>query len=348
MQLTEAMDLAVQIARQGPAWDPNPQVGCVLLRRTESPDNFQFLASGWHSGQGSAHAEVSALDNARRAGHDLSGAIAVVSLEPCNHYGHTGPCSQALIESGICQVYYAVADPGAASGGGAQHLQTSGVKAHLLPHLGAKELIAPWLIRQRLDRPYVIGKSAATLDGFVAAQDGTSKWITGPQARSWSHLVRSQVGAILVGTGTVFADDPGLDARTTSGEKYGTQPAIYVAGNRQISPGAKLHQHPRGFTQLKSHDPTELLGQAKADGHTTVLVEGGPTLLSAFLSADLIDEYHVFLAPRLLGSGLRAVQDLNLQTLAAARSGWFAPPLQIGEDLLLRWHRHRPDLLQGA
>lgn len=205
----EAMHHAVALASRGPENGPNPQVGCVLLDAAGT-----FVAEGWHNGAGTPHAEVAALADAERRGADIAGGTAIVTVEPCQHTGRVGPCAQALIDANIARVVYAVDDPNVAARGGAEHLRSVGVE--VAAGVGApivEKQLRVWLTAMRRGWPFVTAKLAMTLDGKVAAADGTSTWITGPKARTHAHVVRSEVGAVAVGTGTVHADNPSLTAR---------------------------------------------------------------------------------------------------------------------------------------
>ncbi|WP_127820288.1 bifunctional diaminohydroxyphosphoribosylaminopyrimidine deaminase/5-amino-6-(5-phosphoribosylamino)uracil reductase RibD, partial [Microbacterium sp. CPCC 204701] len=219
----DAMRRALAIARNGPR-GVNPQVGAVLL----SPDG-RVLAEGWHRGAGTPHAEVDALSKASPA--DVRGATAVVTLEPCNHTGRTGPCSEALIGAGVARVVYAVSDPGVRSSGGGDRLRAAGVQveAGVLAD-EAEQFLDSWMTVQRLGRPHVTVKWAQSLDGRAAAADATSRWITGPAARADVHRRRAHSDAIVVGTGTVLADDPALTARAPDGSLLAQQPVPVVLG----------------------------------------------------------------------------------------------------------------------
>jgi diaminohydroxyphosphoribosylaminopyrimidine deaminase/5-amino-6-(5-phosphoribosylamino)uracil reductase len=173
-------------------------------------------------------------------------------------------------------------------------------------------------------RPYVSAKIAATLDGRVAAADGTSRWITGPEARAHAHAVRSEVGAVIVGMGTVLADDPALSARPVGEGRAGEgrrQPLRVVVGTRDLPAGARVAADPLLLRHLRTRDPAKALAALGAEGVRHVVVEGGPTLLGAFLRAGLVDEVHAYVAPVLLGSGASAVGDLGVATLGDAPRG---------------------------
>ena len=205
-----AMRRALALAQAGPVTGVNPRVGCVLLR----PDG-SVAAEGWHRGSGTPHAEVDALS---RLDGPASGLTAVVTLEPCDHTGRTGPCSEALLAAGVARVVHAVDDPGDASAGGAARLRRAGVDVEGgLLRDEAEEFLRRWLTAVRLRRPFVTVKWASSLDGRAAAADGSSRWITGTAARQHVHEQRAAHDAILVGTGTVLDDDPALTVRGDAG-----------------------------------------------------------------------------------------------------------------------------------
>lgn len=328
--IAAAMRRALELAALGPARGVNPQVGCVIL----SPDG-DIVAEGWHRGLGTAHAEVDALS--KLPGDGARGGTAVVTLEPCNHMGHTGPCSEALIEAGVARVVYAVSDPNPAASGGATRLSEGGVEVidGVLADAVA-EFLHPWLTAVRLGRPYVTLKWASSLDGRAAASDGTSQWITGEAARAHVHLQRAAADAILVGTGTVLADDPSLTARDAAGELFAEQPVPVVIGEREVPSGARVRDHPQPLITTSSRDLEKVLGGLYARGIRRVLIEGGPTLASAFVAAGLVDEYLVYLAPMLLGGDRMAMGDLGIGTLGEARRLRIVAVERLGDDVLVR------------
>ena len=333
LQEREAMGRAILLSGRGPANGPNPRVGCVLLNAGGS-----VIAEGWHRGKGTPHAEVAALS--ALAHPDLArGATAIVTLEPCNHTGSTGPCSTALIDAGISRVVYAVADPGAASSGGAARLAQAGlsVEAGLLG-AEAEANIRPWLTSVRRGTPFVTVKWASSLDGRAAAADGSSQWITGVEARDDVHRRRSEAGAILVGTGTVLADDPGLTARDRDGALLSEQPLAVVVGRRAIARDARVLAHPAGVFVFDGHDLTDLLGRLAARSVHHVFVEGGPTLASAFLAAGLADEVLAYVAPTLLGGPRVAVTNIDVPTITDQRRLSFDSVHRLGDDVLLIAH----------
>jgi diaminohydroxyphosphoribosylaminopyrimidine deaminase/5-amino-6-(5-phosphoribosylamino)uracil reductase len=334
----QAMRHALALASHGPVTGGNPQVGCVLL-----DEQGTRVAEGWHRGAGTAHAEVDALAKLP-ASAGARGLTAVVTLEPCNHHGRTGPCAEALVAAGVSRVVYAVPDPGADSGGGAERLREAGVEVIGGVLRGeAEEFLRPWLTAVRLGRPYVVVKWASTLDGRAAAEDGTSQWITGEAARQRVHEQRSQVDAILVGIGTVLADDPSLTARGGDyGEFLPFQPLPVVIGERPVPADAKLRAHPAGLLETGTRDLDAVLRDLYGRGIRRVLVEGGPTLASAVLAADLADELFVYLAPVLLGGTGLAVGDLGVSTLAQAKRLTVASVETLGADLLVVARPLRP------
>jgi len=328
-QLEAAMRRALALAAYGPATGVNPQVGCVLLN-----SDGAIVAEGWHRGSGTPHAEVDALSKLSTG--EAEGLTAVVTLEPCNHTGRTGPCSVAVIEARVSRVVYAVADPGNVSAGGAERLRDAGVEVieGVLAN-EAEEFLRPWLTSMRRGRPFVTVKWASTLDGRAAAADGSSQWITGPASRQRVHEQRAGSDAILVGTGTVLADDPSMTARDDSGQLLPEQPLPVVIGERAIPGTAKLWEHPRGVLESGTRNLDEVLTWLFEQGIRRAFVEGGPTLASAFIAAGLVDEYLVYIAPMLLGGPRLAITDLGIGTIADSRRLEITSVERLGEDLLV-------------
>jgi len=322
----DAMTRALELARRGPR-GVNPQVGAVLL----SPGG-KVLAEGWHQGAGTPHAEVDALS--RLDPGQAAGATAVVTLEPCNHTGRTGPCSLALIEAGVSRVVYALDDPGATSGGGAERLRAAGVEveAGLLAD-EARALIGDWLTVQRLGRPHVTVKWAQSLDGRAAAADGSSQWITGPEARADVHRRRAAADAIVVGTGTLLADDPALTARDGDA-LLPRQPRPVVIGRRPVPDDAAVRRHPEPLTHYADHDLRTVLADLRDRGVQRVFVEGGPTLASAFLAEGLADTVLAYIAPVLLGGPRTAIGDIGVEGIDQALRLRVDEWVTLGPDLL--------------
>lgn len=327
IELEPLMQRALSLASRGPATGVNPQVGCVLVDADGT-----IVAEGWHRGAGTPHAEVDALAKVA----DARGLTAVVTLEPCNHTGRTGPCSVALIEAGIERVVYAVTDPNPQAVGGAERLRAAGVDVTggLLADQVA-EFIRPWLTAARLGRPFVTVKWASSLDGRAAAADGTSQWITGTAARQRVHEQRAAADAIVVGTGTVLADNPSLTARGDGGELLAHQPLPVVIGERGIPADAALHAHPAGLVVTGSRDLGAVLADLWERDVRRVFVEGGPTLASAFIAAGLADEYLVYLAPVIIGGPKTAITEVGIGTMTDLDRLRITAVEQLGDDILI-------------
>ncbi|MFC7450309.1 bifunctional diaminohydroxyphosphoribosylaminopyrimidine deaminase/5-amino-6-(5-phosphoribosylamino)uracil reductase RibD [Rhodococcus daqingensis] len=306
---------------------PNPPVGAVIL-----DEGGGVVGVGATSPAGGPHAEVMAL---RAAGSRARGGTAVVTLEPCNHQGRTGPCALALIEAGVSRVIYAVGDPNPEAAGGAQALRSAGVD--VLSGLGARDVelgpLRAWLHRQRTGRSHVTWKFAASLDGRSAAADGSSQWITGPESRARVHQQRTTLDAIVVGTGTVLADDPWLTARNPDGGLADRQPVRVVVGEREIPASARVLDDAAPTLVLRTRDPREVV-DALAE-LPDVLLEGGPHLAGAFLAAGLVDRVLAFLSPVLLGAGAAAVEDAGVTNIAQALRFRRESVEELGPDLLL-------------
>lgn len=327
------LDRALDLAAHGPAADPNPRVGAVIVDLAG-----HVVGEGWHQGAGTDHAEVMALV---AAGERARGGTAYVTLEPCRHHGRTGPCTQALLGAGIDRVVFAYADPSPDAGSGATELTAAGVTVHALPPEDplagqAAELVEAWSFAIRHGRPRVVWKTATTLDGRSAAADGTSQWITAPATRARGHQLRAECGAILVGTGTALADDPaltvrlgqdatriGLDGSRPAGSPGPGEALSYhrplrvVLGERDLPPNATLRDDAAPTLLLRHRDPARALVDLHTRGVRQVLLEGGPTLAAAFLRDGLVDRVVLHLAPLLLGAG-RTLGDFGVDTLSGA------------------------------
>jgi diaminohydroxyphosphoribosylaminopyrimidine deaminase/5-amino-6-(5-phosphoribosylamino)uracil reductase len=328
MNLDAAMRLAVEQAdRVKGTTYPNPPVGAVILDR-----DGEIAGVGATEPPGGPHAEVVAL---RRAGERAVGGTAVVTLEPCNHYGRTPPCVDALVTSGVSRVAYAVADPNPQAAGGATRLADSGieVEAGVSAEVAAGGPLREWLHKQRTGLPHVTWKFAASVDGRSAAADGSSQWITSEAARADVHRPRPVADAIIVGTGTVFVDDPALTARLPDGTLAERQPLRVVVGEREISPEARVLDDDSRTMVIRTRDPHEVI-KALSD-RTDVLLEGGPTLAGAFLRAGVIDRILAYVAPILLGGPIAAVDDVGVLSIANAQRWRFDGIEPIGPDLLL-------------
>jgi diaminohydroxyphosphoribosylaminopyrimidine deaminase / 5-amino-6-(5-phosphoribosylamino)uracil reductase len=322
-----AMQLAVQVAQQSRLWTaPNPWVGAVVLDRQR-----RVLATGRTQPPGGGHAEPMAL---RAAGAASKDATLVVTLEPCSHHGRTPPCADAIIEARIARVVVAVRDPDVkVAGRGMQRLRDAGIE--VIEGVGAslvEEQLKPYLHQRRTGRPFVVLKLAMTLDGRIAAPDGTSTWITGEEARRDVHQLRAECDAILVGSGTVRADNPSLTVRMVEGR----DPARYVLGrvpqDTKVQPCVELHG-----------EPTEVLDELGQRGHLQVLVEGGASVAGAFHRAGLVDQYYVYIAPALLGGedGRPLFAGPGVPTMADLWRGSFRSVTQLGADLRVILDRAR-------
>jgi diaminohydroxyphosphoribosylaminopyrimidine deaminase/5-amino-6-(5-phosphoribosylamino)uracil reductase len=307
-----AMQRALELARTpGVPLGPNPRVGCVLI----TPDGTE-VAEGYHRGAGTPHAEAAALAG---AGEDARGATAVVTLEPCNHSGRTGPCAEALVAAGVARVVYAQADPNPVATGGAETLRAAGVDvAGGLLEQEARAVNRAWTFAMDHGRPFVTWKFATTLDGRSAAADGTSRWVSSLAARVDTHRLRSQCDVMMVGTNTVAVDDPELTVRDEFDEPLPHQPLRVVVGERDLPAGRRIFNDRAETVQLRTHDPRAVLAEVFALGRQHVFLEGGPRLAAAFLGAGLVDEVVGYVAPKLLGAGASAVADLGIGTIAEA------------------------------
>jgi diaminohydroxyphosphoribosylaminopyrimidine deaminase / 5-amino-6-(5-phosphoribosylamino)uracil reductase len=268
---------------------PNPWVGCVLVLDAGT------VVDGRTHPPGGPHAEAHALD---QVGGLATGATLYVTLEPCSHHGRTPPCTEAIVAAGITRVVVAVEDPDPkVSGQGVAALRAAGIEVEVgVGAEAATELLQPYLTQRTTGRPYVVLKLAATLDGRTAAPDSSSRWITGPEARADVHRLRARSDAILVGAGTVRADDPELSVRGVESPLPGTSydPLRVVLG--EATPGARIHP----ALELAGPLPA-VLEELGRRGVLQLMVEGGPTVAAAFHRAGLIDRYVIYLAPALFG-----------------------------------------------
>lgn len=346
---------------------PNPMVGAVLARKL-GEDHYEIVSEGWHERYGGPHAEVAALEAARRAGVDPRGLTMAVTLEPCAHHGKTPPCAESLIRAGIGEAIVATVDPfKAVSGRGIAMLQNAGVAVRVgVCEAEAKAMIAPFVKRVTRGLPWVIAKWAQTIDGKIATRTGESKWISGPAARRLVHEWRGEVDAVMVGVGTAVADDAELTARDVPPKRIARR--IVVDPNCRLPAQAKLFQ-PGGppTTVICGRDTrNELPGHVQrlavdadtargglrlgdalrelVEQHqiTEVLVEGGAKLVGSLLEAQLVDELRVFVAPTLLGDaeGLSPVTGPSRLSLADASAWRCVEATPVEADVLLRYVRN--------
>ena len=333
-QLTvqDAMNRALELALLGPAQGINPQVGAVILNA-----QGELIGEGFHNGSGTAHAEVIALEQALAGKQILDkGATAVVTLEPCNHTGKTGPCARALIDAGVSKVVFASTDPGEDSSGGAQTLSVAGIEVEPgVLEEQANHQLRVWLTFAKTKRPFVTLKWASSLDGRAAAEDGSSKWISGSESRADAHRRRSEVDAILVGTGTAMIDDPELTARKQDGTLYDNQPVRVVLGERELPSSLRVFNSDAETLTLRTQSIHGAMDELFERGIKHVMVEGGPTLASRFVQLDLVDEFLVYLAPKLLGGEKLSIGSIDVPSIDKAKQLEFFEIKQLGEDLLL-------------
>jgi diaminohydroxyphosphoribosylaminopyrimidine deaminase/5-amino-6-(5-phosphoribosylamino)uracil reductase len=337
------MSRALALARRGLyTTDPNPRVGCVLVR------DGAIVGEGWHERAGQAHAEVNAI---RAAGERASGATVYVSLEPCRHKGRTGPCTEALEAAGVRRVVAAMEDPDPRTAGqGLEALRGAGIEVHCgLLEDQARDLNPGFVMRHTRGRPYVRIKMAASLDGRTAMADGESKWITGTAARRDVQSLRARSSAILTGIGTLLADDPSLTVRAAElGENIAIRQPLRVVVDRRLrtpvdaallrQPGATLivtrreyggsgngNDRRRALTDAgaeilsltDSGGLAALMSALAGRGVNEVLVEAGATLGGALLAEELVDEIVLYTAPVLLGDTARGLFHLpQIRTLA--------------------------------
>ncbi len=334
--LSAALQRALELACQAVGLtDPNPRVGCILLAQ-----DGRELGAGHTQPAGQAHAEVMALRDAAARGHDVRGAIAVVTLEPCSHQGRTPPCCDALIAAGLSRVVVAVQDPNPlVAGQGLARLRAAGLAVELASAEvaeAARELNIGFFSRMQRGRPFVRLKSAISLDGRTALPDGRSQWITGQAARTDGHAWRRRAGAVLTGIGTVLADDPRLDVRLVPTAR---QPLRIVLDPQQRLPAGARILLPPGETRVIGPgraDLPALLDELGRQGINELHVEAGPTLSGAFLDAGLVDELLVYQAPMLIGEGRPLAALQPLAGLNDARRWHLVEALPLGTDLRLR------------
>jgi diaminohydroxyphosphoribosylaminopyrimidine deaminase / 5-amino-6-(5-phosphoribosylamino)uracil reductase len=314
-----AMRLAIEVAAQSRLWTaPNPWVGAVLLDAQR-----RVISTGRTQLPGGPHAEPMAL---REAGELAKGSTLVVTLEPCSHHGRTPPCADAVIEAGIARVVVAVRDPDVkVAGRGIQRLRDAGIE--VIEGVGAslvEEQLKPYLHQRRTGRPFVVLKLAMTLDGRIAAPDGTSTWITGDEARRDVHQLRAECDAILVGAGTVRADDPSLTVRMVEGRDPSRFVLGHVAENAKVQPCVEVQG-----------ELTEVLDELGRRGHLQLLVEGGASVAGAFHRAGLVDQYSVYIAPALLGGddGRPLFAGPGAPTMADLWRGSFRSVTHLGADI---------------
>jgi diaminohydroxyphosphoribosylaminopyrimidine deaminase/5-amino-6-(5-phosphoribosylamino)uracil reductase len=294
---------------------PNPIVGAVVVSHGE------IVGEGWHERKGGPHAEVVALE---AAGGRAEGATLYVTMEPCAHHGTTPPCTKAVLDAGVAKVVAASRDPNPQAAGGLELLEREGLEVEVVESFEARAQNEAWRTWVSLGRPFVTYKVASTLDGRVTVPG--RRWVTGEEARRFVHELRAQSDAVAVGMGTVRADEPALTARDVDAAR---QPRRLAFGRGPLPEGSDL--------ELRSGAVAAELAELAAEGVQSLLLEGGPTLATAFLAENLVDKLLVFVAPTLAGEGPRLLGDLP-QPLALSRLRAAA----VGEDILLTAYVHEP------
>jgi len=307
---------AVELAERGRGTThPNPVVGAVVVSEGE------VVGEGWHERKGGPHAEVVALEAAGERARD---ATLYVTMEPCTHHGDTPPCTTAVLEAGVARVVAGSIDPNPKAGGGLELLRAEGVDVELVESFAARAQNEGWRTWVSKCRPFVTYKAAMTLDGHVTIPG--ERWISGEESRRFVHELRAASDAVAVGMGTVRADDPRLDARDVGATR---QPRRLAFGRGPLPEDSEL--------ELRSGPLADELAALAEERVQSLLLEGGPTLASAFLREGVIDKLLVFVAPALSGGGPHlleeAIPQLRLTRFEAK---------QVGEDVLLSGYIHEP------
>ena len=293
---------ALSLSAQGKS-SPNPNVAAAIYSA-----QGDLISAGIHDRTKSIdHAEVVAI---KKAGEKARGATIVVSLEPCAHTGATPPCVDAIIEAGITKVIFAVSDPNPIAAGGAQKLRDAGIAVEQIESADLEYAQRAWLRKEATGRPLMIWKVATTIDSKVAASDGTSQWISGPESRADVQKLRAQSDAILIGTNTALVDNPHLIPKG-----HAARPVRIICGEQEVPPTHQVFDDQARTILVKSKSLPELISVLKEEKFNQVLVEAGPTLGSALMASGNIDELIVYQAPKILGAGKEFVGDLGISTL---------------------------------
>lgn len=351
--IEEAMQHALSIAVNGRGHvEPNPCVGAVVV-----DDDLNLVSEGYHQTFGGPHAEVNAIQN---ASSDVRGKTILVTLEPCSHHGKTPPCSDAIIAAGFSRVIIGTQDPAAhVDGTGIAKLKAAGIDVQVgVCEERAKRLIAPFIKLMTTGIPYVHAKWAMTLDGKIAAHTGHSQWISNEQSRALVHDLRGRMDAIIVGIGTAIADDPSLTARPP-GPRTATR--IVIDRNSRLPLDSKLVRTAKeapvlvattdrmpadqqavlqqaGVEVVKCDDVSSLLKELGSRQMTNVFIEGGSQIMGAFFDQQLIDEYHIFIAPKIVGGkdSLPPISGAGLDSIPQNPNVEILETQSFGSDVYVR------------
>lgn len=351
------MQRALTLARNGLGkTSPNPMVGCVIVK------DGRIIGEGWHHQYGHPHAEIEALNDAHSRGEDVRGSVVYVTLEPCSHYGKTPPCANRLVAEGVSEVYSAMTDPNPkVNGKGLKILQEAGINTAELSDFEpeAKFLNKGFVFVHKYARPFITLKAAMSLDGRMCLANGSSKWLTGLEARTEAHRVRAENDAVLVGVGTVLADDPELTVRHVEGvnplrvvldSSLRTPEGAKVLGTdgkcliltseapdslkaqKLIDSGAEVHTLPSTDGRINLSEAVKYLA---GRGVLTLMVEGGPEVLGGFLREGLADYVKFFMSPRILGEGKSITVNSGFGAVNEAFRLEGMKPSSLGQDILL-------------
>lgn len=351
--MSRALSLASNGLRQT---SPNPMVGCVIVKEG------RIIGEGWHKKYGNPHAEIEALNDAKSRGEDVRGSTVYVTLEPCSHYGKTPPCANRLVSEGVSEVIVAMRDPNPkVDGKGIAILREAGIKVTELPEFeeAAKFLNRGFVFVHKYGRPFVSLKAATSLDGRMNLANGSSKWITGIEARTESHRMRAENDAVLVGVGTVLSDDPELTVRHVEGinpmrvvldSKLRTPASAKVIGNdgkciiitsesADRQKAKALEEAGATIAEVSScggHvDIESALKHLAGIGVLTLMVEGGAEILSAFLREGAADFVRLFIAPRIFGEGKGINLGMNFADVSEAFRLKDTKTRILGEDIMI-------------
>ena len=350
--MTRALSLALNGKRMT---SPNPMVGCVIVK-----DN-RIIGEGWHKKYGNSHAEIEALNDAHSRGEDVRGSTVYVTLEPCSHYGKTPPCANRLVEEGVAEVVVAMRDPNPkVNGKGIKILTEAGIKVIELSEFEeqSKFLNRGFVFVHKYGRPFITLKAAMSLDGRMCLANGSSKWLTGIEARTEAHRLRAENDAVLVGVGTVLSDDPELTVRhveginplriildstlrtPTSAKIIGDDGKCLILTTSHADPertkalvesGAGIVTFPSDSEHVNLKSALKFLVDR---GVLNLMVEGGPEILSAFLREKLADYMTLFISPRILGEGKGFTLNMNFKDVNRAFRLTSTKTQTLGDDIM--------------